>query len=137
LPGDVRICSKYIECPVGSWCGSLLDRSKEFGDVNATDIYRDSADEYLNYGITNFDNIFSAFLVIFQIITMEGWTQIMYIYMDAYEPAMVKFYFISCVIVCSFFLLNLTIAVMLMEYEQLDKSDTNSSHSHQLRYMGD
>lgn len=90
----------------------------------------------MNYGITNFDNIFSAFLVIFQIITMEGWTTMMYIYMDAFNPEAVKFYFISCVIVCSFFLLNLTIAVMLMEYEQLDKSDTNSSHSHTLRYMG-
>lgn len=67
---------------------------------------------------------------------MEGWTQMMYIYMDAFEPNMVKFYFISCTIVCSFFLLNLTIAVMLMEYEQLDKSDTNSSHKDQLRFMG-
>ena len=52
----------------------------------------------------------------------------MYIYMDAYEQSMVKFYFIACVIVCSFFLLNLTIAVMLMEYEQLDKSDDSSAH---------
>jgi tRNA C32,U32 (ribose-2'-O)-methylase TrmJ len=68
---------------------------------------------------------------------MEGWTTIMYIYLDAYEEAMVTFYFISCVIVCSFFLLNLTIAVMLMEYEQLDKTEDKSSHKDQLRNLGE
>lgn len=31
-----------------------------------------------NNGITNFDNIFLAMLTVFQCITMEGWTQIMY-----------------------------------------------------------
>lgn len=90
----------------------------------------------LNYGITNFDNVLSAFLTIFQCITMEGWTIIMYIYMDLHETPMVVSYFISCVICCSFFLLNLTIAVMLMEYEQLDKSEDNSSHKEQLRQIG-
>lgn len=31
-----------------------------------------------NYGITNFDNIGLAMLTVFQCITMEGWTQMMY-----------------------------------------------------------
>lgn len=101
-----------------------------------TDLYVDSVSLSLNLGITNFDNIFSAFLVIFQCITMEGWTDMMYIFMDAINPYFVKFYFISCVIICSFFLLNLTVAVMLMEYEELDKSDNNSTHKNQLIYMG-
>jgi len=71
----------------------------------------------LNWGITNFDNIFSAFLTIFQCITMEGWTVIMYIYMDAYNRLIVIFYYVCCVVVCSLFLLNMTIAVMLNQYE--------------------
>lgn len=32
----------------------------------------------LNYGITSFDNIFLAMITVFQCITMEGWTEIMY-----------------------------------------------------------
>lgn len=32
----------------------------------------------LNWGYTTFDNIFIAFLSIFQSITMEGWSQIQY-----------------------------------------------------------
>ena len=44
---------------------------------------------------------------------MEGWTQIMYMYQDAYGRVVVAIYFVLCIIVCSFFVLNLTIAVML------------------------
>ena len=34
--------------------------------------------EGLNYGITSFDNIFLAMITVFQCVTMEGWTEIMY-----------------------------------------------------------
>ena len=57
----------------------------------------------------------------------------MNIYEDTFYSAIVNFYFISCVVICSFFLLNLTIAVMLMKYEELDKKQTNSKHKEELR----
>jgi len=41
-----------------------------------------------------------------------------------------------CVVICSFFLLNLTIAVMLMKYEELDKNQANSKHNEELKQMG-
>lgn len=53
---------------------------------------------------------------------MEGWTKIMNIYQDVYMEQFVIAYFVMCVVICSFFLLNLTIAVMLMKYEELDKT---------------
>lgn len=41
---------------------------------------RDSSPEWNgpNFGITNFDNIGYAMLTVFQCITLEGWTDIMY-----------------------------------------------------------
>jgi hypothetical protein len=91
----------------------------------------------LNYGITNFDNIFSALMTIFQCITMEGWTKIMNIYEDASTAWFVNMYFILCVVINSFFLLNLTIAVMLMKYEELDKNQSaNSKHQEELKQIG-
>jgi hypothetical protein len=57
----------------------------------------------------------------------------MNIYEDTFYAAIVNLYFISCVVICSFFLLNLTIAVMLMKYEELDKKQTNSKHKEELR----
>lgn len=102
--------------------------------INCYNITKDSisfdADiESLNYGLINFNNIFYAFLTIFQCITMEGWTKIMNIYVDSYQPWFVNLYFILCILICSFFLLNLTIAVMLMKYEELDKNTSNSKHN--------
>lgn len=32
----------------------------------------------LNHGITNFDNIFLSIITVFQCLTMEGWSQVMY-----------------------------------------------------------
>jgi hypothetical protein len=63
--------------------------------------------------MTTFDNVATAFLTIFQTITAEGWTTIMDIYSDAYNPTVTIIYFVSCVLICSFFILNLTVAVML------------------------
>lgn len=54
---------------------------------------------------------------------MEGWTIIMYIYMDAYNSAVVITYYIFCVVLCALFVLNMTIAVMLNQYEELDKKE--------------
>jgi len=51
----------------------------------------------------------------------------MYIYMDAYNKLIVVFYYIFCVVVCSLFLLNMTIAVMLNHYEDLEKKEAKNS----------
>jgi hypothetical protein len=57
----------------------------------------------------------------------------MSMYEDTINPLLVKAYFSLVVVVCSFFLLNLTIAVMLMKYEDLDKNQSNSRHKEDLR----
>ena len=67
---------------------------------------------------------------------MEGWTDIMYIYQDVDNEVFVNGYFMLCIVLCSFFLLNLTIAVMLKEYELLDKMGQNSVHKTQLKDIG-
>lgn len=77
-----------------------------------------------------------AFITIFQCVTLEGWIDITNIYMDAYKKRFVQFYFLLCIVVCSFFVLNLTIAVMLLKYDELDKSEKSSSHLEELRVYG-
>ena len=83
--------------------------------------------EEFNFGITNFDNVGSAFLTIFIVTTMDGWTKIMGMHQEFYSPMFVHFFFISCVWICAFFILNLTIASMLMKYDEVDKEqDANN-----------
>ncbi|MGH0140174.1 UNVERIFIED_CONTAM: hypothetical protein FKN15_070501 [Acipenser sinensis] len=60
-----------------------------------------------NGGITNFDNFFFAMLTVFQCITMEGWTDVLYWMNDAMGYELPWVYFVSLVVFGSFFVLNL------------------------------
>eukprot|EP00762_Andalucia_godoyi_P008681 ANDGO_00428.mRNA.1 Muscle calcium channel subunit alpha-1 len=64
-----------------------------------------------NFGITSFDNMGWALIVVFQCLTMEGWTQIMYFSQDAYAGS-TAIYFILIIFLGSFFLVQLTLAVV-------------------------
>ncbi|XP_076836896.1 voltage-dependent N-type calcium channel subunit alpha-1B [Brachyhypopomus gauderio] len=69
-----------------------------------------------NFGITNFDNILFAILTVFQCITMEGWTDILYNTNDASGNAWNWLYFIPLIIIGSFFMLNLVLGVLSGEF---------------------
>jgi len=59
-------------CPPGNTCGSGLEYDMDpwFEEVERV--------KYMNYGVVNFDNIFAATLSVFQSLTRQGWSQIMY-----------------------------------------------------------
>uniref|UniRef100_A0A670Z074 Voltage-dependent N-type calcium channel subunit alpha n=1 Tax=Pseudonaja textilis TaxID=8673 RepID=A0A670Z074_PSETE len=69
-----------------------------------------------NFGITNFDNILFAVLTVFQCITMEGWTDILYNTNDAAGNMWNWLYFIPLIIIGSFFMLNLVLGVLSGEF---------------------
>lgn len=79
---------EYMEESEFRWCGSNYDAlgNSRFkggvieGEEWTTDRLMDNATyvESLSWGYTTFDNIFVAFLSIFQSITMEGWSEIQY-----------------------------------------------------------
>lgn len=83
-----------------------------------------------NYGITNFDNFGLAMLTVFQCVTNEGWTQTMYwvcVFIvcdrvtanpvlgqanDSVGNSWPWMYFVSLVILGSFFVMNLVLGVL-------------------------
>uniref|UniRef100_A0A673I3A8 Voltage-dependent N-type calcium channel subunit alpha-1B n=1 Tax=Sinocyclocheilus rhinocerous TaxID=307959 RepID=A0A673I3A8_9TELE len=69
-----------------------------------------------NFGITNFDNILFAILTVFQCITMEGWTDVLYHANDASGNTWNWLYFIPLIIIGSFFMLNLVLGVLSGEF---------------------
>ncbi|PAA80300.1 hypothetical protein BOX15_Mlig002274g1 [Macrostomum lignano] len=71
-----------------------------------------------NSGITNFDNIGLAMLTVFQCITMEGWTDVMYYVTDSTGPEFAWLYFVSLIILGSFFVLNLVLGVLSGEFSK-------------------
>ncbi|KAL1005728.1 hypothetical protein UPYG_G00063240 [Umbra pygmaea] len=69
-----------------------------------------------NYGITQFDNILFAVLTVFQCITMEGWTDMLYYSNDVEGSAWNWMYYIPLIIIGSFFMLNLVLGVLSGEF---------------------
>lgn len=69
-----------------------------------------------NNGITSFDNIGFAMLTVFQCITMEGWTAILYWMNDAVGSYFNWMYFVPLIVLGSFFMLNLVLGVLSGEF---------------------
>lgn len=63
-------------------------------------------------------------LTIFQMITLEGWTKIMYNMMDSNMNWMAIFFCICLVLVGSFFLLNVILAVLAEALDNVDDVTT-------------
>ena len=79
------ICKGTVDCPGGFMCGKQLYNP--------------------DFGVTNFDNVMNAFLMVFQVTTMEGWSVQMLYVQRAFTDISIL-YFILLVFIGSFFLLN-------------------------------
>ncbi|CAN0138125.1 unnamed protein product [Ectocarpus sp. 12 AP-2014] len=112
------------------WCGSdydalgnrrfeggvTLDGSR-WGGWNLTD--NATFVEDLAWGYTTFDNIFVAFLTIFQSITLEGWSDILYqVVKDCSQPVLADLFFIVLVLWGAFFTINLLLAILENNFSQ-------------------
>ena len=76
------MCAGTDDCPGGFICGKQLENPE--------------------WGVTNFDNVMSSFLMVFQITTLEGWSLIM-IYMQKTFTSLSVFYFILLVFIGNLF----------------------------------
>jgi len=88
-----------------SYCGNPLsfDISLNRSEINNSDF---------NWGLTNFDNLGQAFLTIFQSITGEGWSSILYVYWNSYNALFSSIFFCAVILIGNFFMLNLILAAI-------------------------
>ncbi|KAH9505336.1 Voltage-dependent P/Q-type calcium channel subunit alpha-1A [Bulinus truncatus] len=86
-----------------------------------------------NDGISNFDNIGFAMLTVFQCITKEGWTDILYYADDAVGGNFNFLYFVPLVIIGSFFMLNLVLGVLSGEFARVRERVENRRAFFKLR----
>ncbi|KAG5282161.1 hypothetical protein AALO_G00052880 [Alosa alosa] len=71
-----------------------------------------------NNGITHFDNLGFAMLTVFQCITTESWTNVLYWVNDAIGKDWAWIYFVSLILLGSFFMLNLVLGVLSGEFSK-------------------
>ncbi|KAM3598194.1 uncharacterized protein V6R79_014892 [Siganus canaliculatus] len=85
-------------------------------------------------GAVNFDSIGYAWIAIFQVITLEGWVDIMYYVMDAHS--FYNFiYFILLIIVGSFFMINLCLVVIATQFSETKQRENALMREQRARYM--
>ncbi|KAK5610354.1 hypothetical protein CRENBAI_006475 [Crenichthys baileyi] len=104
--------------------------------VNWNQYYNDClpGDHNPHKGAVNFDNIGYAWIAIFQVITLEGWVDIMYYVMDAHS--FYNFiYFILLIIVGSFFMINLCLVVIATQFSETKQRENALMREQRARYM--
>ncbi|XP_030019166.1 LOW QUALITY PROTEIN: voltage-dependent T-type calcium channel subunit alpha-1G-like [Sphaeramia orbicularis] len=85
-------------------------------------------------GAINFDNICYAWIAIFQVITLEGWVDIMYFVMDAHS--FYNFiYFILLIIIGSFFMINLCLVVIATQFSETKQRESQLMKEQRVRFM--
>ena len=81
----------------------------------------------LQWGVTGFDSIMQGFLTTFQCITLEGWIEIVYQQMDAAGWLVVPTVFVLLIFLGSFFLLNLSLAVLGNSFDQMKRQEKDTA----------
>merc|ERR1711970_1044773 len=98
MPLEPTPCGGFYECPNGTTCREYWDGPQ--------------------YGITNFDNIGQSMLTVFQCITLEGWTDMLYWVHDSQGRTWQWFYFVTMVVLGAFFVMNLILGVLSGEFSK-------------------
>jgi hypothetical protein len=126
--GDGSICNAAEEtptygqpaysCPSGTFCGSNYDwlGNSRFNDLNVMKEATWSGD--YAFGYTMFDSLPAALVVIIQCITLEGWTDVMYMAMQSTGTIIPVIFFVTLVMLFSVFLMNFFLAVLFDEQEK-------------------
>ncbi|KAL0984067.1 hypothetical protein UPYG_G00136640 [Umbra pygmaea] len=85
-------------------------------------------------GAINFDNICYAWIAIFQVITLEGWVDIMYFVMDSHS--FYNFiYFILLIIIGSFFMINLCLVVIATQFSETKQRESQLMKEQRIRFL--
>lgn len=96
-------------------CGASIEYNITAGGKNDIDNVRNN--EHILFDLINFNNLGKALLSVFQVITLENWTDgMMYNFMDADNTYISALFFVLLVVFGSFFLMNLVLAQIIESY---------------------
>lgn len=131
-----RLCSmnkdRGYQCPSSSVCsdGSRLATIRPTASimhprnvtlVNGTSMVLPVLQAGPNYGFTNFDNMLNSLLTLFGMASLDSWVFVMYWAQDV-DGFAAWVFFVSFVLLCSFFATNLIVAVIVVKYQEFSGS---------------
>lgn len=104
-----------MECPADTFCKQPADAGL------GAEIDVPINQELIVYNMMGFDHLGWAMLTIFQMITLEQWTTVMYLLMDSNIWWMAVIFAVSLVLIGSFFLLNVILAVLAEQNKMVEQ----------------
>ena len=97
-------------------CGASIDYGIKAGGIDKID--NTIENEQILFDVVNFNHMGLAFLTIFQSLTMESWTTLMYNFMDSNNIGISVFFFIFLVIFGAFFTMQLVLAEIIESFQR-------------------
>ncbi|KAG5327931.1 CAC1G protein, partial [Acromyrmex heyeri] len=126
--------------------GNLVCNSTAVPNSNVTFINNDTCVNWNYYyteckgqgnnpfqGTISFDNIGLAWVAIFLVISLEGWTDIMYYVQDAHS-FWDWIYFVLLIVIGSFFMINLCLVVIATQFSETKKREMERMRLERARY---
>ena len=119
MPDTDRMCGGGFTCPGGTFCSAVDPFT---GIVNANPAN----------GMISFDDFPFAVLTVFTMMTLEGWTDVMYMIQDGFTP-WAWTYFVILIGLGTFIAINMFLAVISAGYEkqaeEVDEEKTMQDHA--------
>ncbi|KAI1303751.1 Voltage-dependent T-type calcium channel subunit alpha-1H [Halotydeus destructor] len=85
-------------------------------------------------GTISFDNVGMAWTAIFLVISLEGWTEIMYYVQDAHS-FWDWIYFVLLIVIGSFFMINLCLVVIATQFSETKKRELERMRQERAKYQ--
>lgn len=118
--GSPALCATDAQCAAAfpdaevAVCGAIFAKAGlnpiEFDDVRNIDL--------IMYNIPGFDNFVQSILTIFQILTLESWSYLVYNYSDTGDAEISAIFFTLVVVFGAFFTMNLVLAQIMDSFAQ-------------------
>ena len=122
ISNSKTLCGGLNQC---NNCYSIYDFHLNDTYFLTQDVNSELRIDELNYGYSTFDNFIKAFLTIYNCMTLNGWSKIMYMVQNGYSYSGSTIFFVSLVIILNYLVLNFTIAILMDNIEKNMNKDNN------------
>lgn len=106
--------------------GACINWNKYYTDCRAGDINPFQ-------GTISFDNVGMAWTTIFLVISLEGWSDIMYLLQDSHS-FWVWIYFVLLIVIGSFFMINLCLVVIATQFSATKKREMERMRQERMKF---
>ena len=135
LPGEDGAMTRQCQLEIQGQCGIATDNLGNYNWPHLT-CAKSPTNMWPHEKSLSFDSIGYAFLLMFQVITLSSWSQIMYLVMDVDTSYLAVPFFVMSVVFGAYFLSNLTIAILKARFDSAIEETMKELAAEQARAEG-